>query len=50
MRYIKGSVFHLCVTVNGNGHSFALKGQHKPARRNAAGNDKHDQRPERAVD
>jgi hypothetical protein len=23
---------------NGNGHSFALKGQHKPARRNAAGN------------
>jgi hypothetical protein len=22
----------------GDGHSFALKGQHKPARRNAAGN------------
>jgi hypothetical protein len=36
--------------VNGNNHSFALKGQHKPARRNAAGNSQHAQRPERAVD
>jgi hypothetical protein len=29
---------------------FALKGQHTPARRNAAGNGKHRQRPERAID
>jgi hypothetical protein len=28
---------------------FALKGQYMPARRNAAGNGKHDQRPVRAT-
>ncbi|MDR0608843.1 MAG: hypothetical protein LBG58_01915 [Planctomycetaceae bacterium] len=35
---------------DGQGCSFALKGQYIPARHIAAGNGQHDQRPERAVD
>ncbi|MDR0608741.1 MAG: hypothetical protein LBG58_01360, partial [Planctomycetaceae bacterium] len=39
-----------CFPFAGGGCSFALKGQHTPARRIAAGNSKHRQRPVRAID
>ncbi|MDR0610965.1 MAG: hypothetical protein LBG58_12695 [Planctomycetaceae bacterium] len=39
---LKGSVLRLWAMVNEDGCSFTLKGQHKPARRNAADNGLND--------